>query len=211
MLSGGLDSASVAAVAASRTREPLQTFSLAISGDGFDESDAASQMAHHIGARHRSATLGPADLEPILHELAAHMDEPLADSSLVATWKLMQLVKSTGIKCVQSGDGADEILGGYPTYLAHQIAGPASPAKSVLRQIVSRLPVRANGVTKDYMARRFVEGLGQPWERRHQIWMGAWLQQVALIYTKVANVAFLTALYVLIVPLLLFFIFDLYF
>ena len=175
LLSGGLDSASVAAVAASRSTEPLQTFSLAISGDGFDESNAAAQMAQHLGSRHRTATLGPSELEPILQELSAHMDEPLADSSLVATWKLMQLVKSADLKCVQSGDGADEVLGGYPTYLAHQIAGPASPARAILHNIVTRLPVRSKGVTKDYMARRFVDGLGLPWQRRHQVWMGAWL------------------------------------
>ena len=175
LLSGGLDSASVAAVAAARSSDPLQPCSLQVQGPGFDESDGAAAMAKHIGAHHRTATLGPNELEPLLHAVGQHMDEPLADSSLIATWKLMQLVQSAGLKCVQSGDGADEALGGYPTYLAHHLAAPAVAAKPLLKALVSRLPVRNEGVTKDYMARRFVEGLGEPWQRRHQIWMGAWL------------------------------------
>lgn len=175
LLSGGLDSASVAAIAAAQSTQPIRTFSLAVTADGFDESENAAKMAAHLGAEHASASLGPSDLEPILSELILHMDEPLADSSLVSTWKLMQLVKSSGLKCVQSGDGADEILGGYPTYFAHQFAGTAGAAKGLLRRAVNRLPVRTNGVSKDYMARRFVDGLGAPWQRRHQVWMGAWL------------------------------------
>jgi asparagine synthase (glutamine-hydrolysing) len=177
LLSGGLDSASVAALAAQRNQGPIQTFSLAVSGDGFDESPAAAITAAQLGSIHRTATLGPGDLAPTLDAIAAHMDEPLADSSLVTTWRLMQLVSEHGIKCVLSGDGADEVFGGYPTYMAHRLAGPAGPAKSLLSRAVSRLPVRSSGVTKDYMARRFVHGLGLDWQRRHQVWMGAWLPE----------------------------------
>jgi asparagine synthase (glutamine-hydrolysing) len=177
LLSGGLDSASVAALAARRTQQPIQTFTLAVSGDGFDESPAAAATAAQLGAIHRTATLGPGDMAPILDAIVAHMDEPLADSSLITTWRLMQMVSEHGIKCVLSGDGADEVFGGYPTYLAHRLAGPASPAKSILSRAVGRLPVRSNGVTSDYMARRFVHGLGLDWQRRHQVWMGAWLPE----------------------------------
>lgn len=185
LLSGGVDSASVAAVAASRTNDPVHTFSLRIEGEGFDESDAAAQLASHIGAQHRTATLTARDLEPTLDVLSLHMDEPLADSSLVATWKLMELVQSAGLKCVQSGDGADESLGGYPTYLAHQLARPAEPARAVLRYAADRLPVGSNGVTADYMARRFVDGLGYAWPQRHQIWMGAWLPSELSLHAHV--------------------------
>jgi asparagine synthase (glutamine-hydrolysing) len=175
LLSGGLDSAAVAALAAAGSDRPLHTFSLSIAADGFDEKDAAAQTAAAIGATHHCASIGPTDLEPLLHAVTAAMDEPLADSSLIATWRLMASVKAAGLKCVLSGDGADEILGGYPTYLAHQVAGPASGVRRLLDQAISRLPVRTNGVTGDYMARRFLDGLGLPWQRRHQVWMGSWL------------------------------------
>ena len=177
LLSGGLDSAAVASVAASMTHDPIQTFSVSIASEGFDEGRAAAQTAAALGASHHSATLRPEDLAPILHQVTASMDEPLADSSLIATWRLMSLVREAGLKCVLSGDGADEMLGGYPTYLAHQLAGPARLLRGGLQRAVERMPVRTDGVTQDYMAKRFVLGLDQPWHRRHQVWMGSWLPE----------------------------------
>lgn len=177
LLSGGLDSAAVTAIAARMSPDPIHTFSLSIAADGFDERSAAEETARAIGTVHHSATLGPNDLEPLLHRITASMDEPLADSSLIATWRLMESVKEAGLKCVLSGDGADELFGGYPTYLAHQLAAPVAGLRGLLSKAVDRLPVKTNGVTSDYMARRFVEGLGQPWQRRHQIWMGSWLAE----------------------------------
>jgi asparagine synthase (glutamine-hydrolysing) len=177
LLSGGLDSAAVATMAARVSTTPLQTFSLSISADGFDEGEQAAHTAAAIGATHHDIKMGPRDLEPLLKEITAGMDEPLADSSLIATWRLMAAIKTSGIKCVLSGDGADEVLGGYPTYFAHRLAGPAAGARGLLKAAIARLPVRTNGVTQDYMARRFVLGLGLPWQRRHQVWMGSWLAE----------------------------------
>ena len=87
----------------------------------------------------------------------------------------MQTVARAGFKCAISGDGADEILAGYPTYFAHRLAGVSVPIRGALKSLVRKLPVSSAGVSNDYMAKRFVEGLGLPWQRRHQIWMGAWL------------------------------------
>jgi len=105
------------------------------------------------------------------------MDEPLADSSLIATWRLFELVSEAGLKAVLSGDGADESFAGYPTYLAHRLAPLAAPFHGALGSLTARLPVGRAGVSPDYMARRFVAGLGLPWARRHQVWMGAWLPE----------------------------------
>ena len=174
LLSGGLDSAAVASVAASMSQAPIETFSVSIASDGFDEGEAAAQTAAALGATHHTATLHSEDLAPLLRQVTSSMDEPLADSSLIATWRLMALVREAGLKCVLSGDGADETLGGYPTYLAHQLAGPARLLRGGLRHAVEKMPVRTDGVTQDYMAKRFVSGLDEPWQRRHQVWMGSW-------------------------------------
>jgi asparagine synthase (glutamine-hydrolysing) len=174
LLSGGLDSSTIAALAARRA-EDIFTFSVSVDAAGFDEAKEARAMAEALGARHKEVKLTPEDLPTILAEIGAHMDEPLADSSLIPTWKLMESVAQAGLKCVLSGDGADESLAGYPTCTAHQLAGLARPAKGVLSRLGPLLPTRFEGVSSDYMARRFVEGLDQPWPRRHQIWMGAWL------------------------------------
>jgi asparagine synthase (glutamine-hydrolysing) len=175
LLSGGIDSGSVAALAAARSDTPIHTFSMHVEGPGFDEGDAAVETARALGAIHHSATFGPGDLERLLVAIGASMDEPLADSSLLPTWKLMAAVRDAGFKCVQSGDGADESFAGYPTHLAHRLATAASPARALLRRVADALPVTEAGVSKDYMARRFVDGLGLPWHRRHQVWMGAWM------------------------------------
>lgn len=175
LLSGGLDSSFVAALAQARERRPIQTFSVAIDGQGFDEGPPARAAAAALGTLHREARLAPEDLPRLLDAITASMDEPLADSSLVPTWRLMELVREAGFKAVISGDGADEAFAGYPTTRAHQLAPLLSPVSGLLRGAVRKLPVRWEGVTPDYMVKRFAEGLGLPWARRHQVWMGAWL------------------------------------
>jgi len=175
LLSGGLDSTAVTALAQARRSRPLRSFSVSVRAAGFDEGAWARQAAAAIGTEHREVTLESGDLPRILDRIALHVDEPLADSSLVPTWRLMETVQHAGLKCVLSGDGADESFGGYPTLQAHRLAALAEPARRGLRRLVALLPTRHDGVTRDYMARRFVDGLGLPWARRHQVWMGAWL------------------------------------
>jgi asparagine synthase (glutamine-hydrolysing) len=178
LLSGGLDSSAVAALAQSKQREPIHTFSVAVDAPGFDESSWSRQVAGELGSHHHELRLGADVLEPTLDQLTRCLDEPLADSSLVVTWKLMEHVRATGFKSVMSGDGADESFAGYPTCLAHRIVEklPAvAPLGELLRPALRHLPVSSHGVSRDYMMRRFMDGMGLPWARRHQVWMGAWL------------------------------------
>lgn len=177
LLSGGLDSSLVTALAQARSRRPLHTFSLSVDFPGFDEGASARLVAAHLGTSHRTARLSAEDLGPTLDRVVAQLDEPLADSSLIATWRLMELVAESGLKAVLSGDGADESFAGYPTCLAHKVAGPGRLLAGPLRSALERRPAAQAGVSRDYMARRFVEGLGRPWARRHQVWMGAWLPE----------------------------------
>lgn len=182
LLSGGLDSSTVAALAQARNRQPLRTFSLSVDAPGFDEGAAARLVSAHLGTEHRSARLTAGELGPILDRVVAQMDEPLADSSLIATWRLMELVAEAGLKAVLSGDGADESFAGYPTCLAHKLAGPGRLLRGPLEVLLgskraSKGGASQGGISRDYMARRFVQGLDQPWARRHQIWMGAWLPE----------------------------------
>ena len=179
LLSGGVDSASVAAIGQARSHGTLRSFSVAIEAPGFDEGAEARLTAAALGTAHQELRFGVEQLEPTLDEIALQLDEPMADSSLVVTWALMNMVREAGLSCVLSGDGADESLAGYPTCRAHQLVQGMGPldrlARPALRGLVDRMGVGHEGVTRDYMARRFLDGLGQPWARRHQIWMGAWL------------------------------------
>lgn len=175
LLSGGLDSSFVTAIAQKRQRDPVQTFSVAVDAPGFDEGPAARAVAASLGTMHRELRFGPEDLGPTLELASAHMDEPLADSSLMPSWRLFELVREAGLKAVISGDGGDEAFAGYPTLRAHQLAELVSPGRALLQGLADRLPVSLEGVSPDYMAKRFAAGLGLPWARRHQVWMGAWL------------------------------------
>ena len=174
LLSGGLDSSTIVALAQASSERALRTFSVALDAPGFDESSEARRVAAALGTQHQEHRLGASDLAPLLDDIGRHMSEPLADSSLVATWALMKMVRDAGVKCALSGDGADESFAGYPTYLAHRIAPFARPARHLLGRVTSRLQTRHDGVTADYMARRFTSGLGADWAARHQHWMGAW-------------------------------------
>lgn len=173
VLSGGLDSTTVAAHAAAH--RPIQTFSVAVDAPGFDEAPFARRAAAALRAEHREVRFGPEGLGAVVDAALGHLDEPLADSSLLPSWVLYQLVAEAGIKCVLSGDGADESFGGYPTVHAHRLAPFARPFAPAASALLHRLPRRGEGVSPDYMARRFFAALEGPWARRHMAWMGAWL------------------------------------
>jgi asparagine synthase (glutamine-hydrolysing) len=177
LLSGGLDSAGVAAVARGLHQGPLDSFSVGVRAPGFDESARAAAIAAALGLRHHAIPMEVAEVGELAAAAAAHLDQPVGDSSIVPTWKLMGAVQAAGLRCVLSGDGGDESFAGYPTTWAHQLAPLADLAPGLVRAAVGRAPVRGEGVTRGDLARRFAMGLGRPWAHRHAAWMGAWLPE----------------------------------
>ena len=177
MLSGGIDSSAVAALAAARSREPIQSFALVSGEPSFDESGPARLMAEHIGARHREVRFSPGQLPEVLEALSAGLCEPIADGSLPSLWLLSAAIRAAGFKVALSGDGADEHFGGYPTYLAHRLAGAAAPGRPLLRRLAAQIPASTDNLSRGFLARRFAAGLGQPLARRNQIWLGAFLPE----------------------------------
>jgi asparagine synthase (glutamine-hydrolysing) len=176
VLSGGLDSTAVLALADRGRSERSHTFTVTMPEQpSFDESSPARLLAEHYDTRHQEIPLHAADLPEVLGWIEAGLDEPLGDSSLVATWWLYHHVRDAGFKAVLSGDGGDELLGGYPTYLAHRWARAAQPARCALQRAATMLPVSHDNVSSDYKLRRMAAGLGFPAARRNQIWMGAFL------------------------------------
>jgi asparagine synthase (glutamine-hydrolysing) len=176
VLSGGLDSTAVLALADRGRSERSHTFTVTMPGQpSFDESSPARLLAEHYGTFHHEIPLRAADLPGILAGIEAGLDEPLADSSLVATWWLYQHVHEAGFKAVLSGDGGDELLGGYPTYLAHRWSHLARPLRRPLGRALRWLPVSHDSVSMDYKLRRMVAGLEHPLARMNQVWLGAFL------------------------------------
>ncbi|MBC7543672.1 MAG: asparagine synthase (glutamine-hydrolyzing), partial [Candidatus Sericytochromatia bacterium] len=173
-LSGGLDSSTLVALMVEAGAPDIQTFAVAIDSPSYDEGAYAAAVARQLGTTHHEIRLRATDMSALLAESGRYLDEPLADASVVPTYLLSRLTREH-VTVALSGDGGDEILGGYPTYLAHQLAGwvPNGPWLGALRGLVDRLPAGERYMSWEFKAKRFLDGLGQPLPERHARWMGS--------------------------------------
>jgi len=165
-LSGGVDSGLLAALAAQESGERLRTFSIGFEERSFDELDRARVVASRLGAEHHEAILGP-DAAQLLPQIAAAFDEPYADSSALPADAVSRLT-AQHVKVALSGEGGDELFGGYQTYAADLLAPRLAPVARVVRPVVERIPSSSRRVSLDYKARRFVRAASMaPLERHH--------------------------------------------
>ncbi|MBK1644903.1 asparagine synthase (glutamine-hydrolyzing) [Thiocapsa imhoffii] len=113
-LSGGVDSALVAAMVTQELGRPLRTFSIGFGGTTETEHQYAREVAAHLGTDHHEDILSPDALE-LVHEIAARLDEPNGDSSCLPTYLLSRFTREQ-VTVALSGDGGDEVFGGYGRY-----------------------------------------------------------------------------------------------
>ncbi|MEM1208641.1 MAG: asparagine synthase (glutamine-hydrolyzing) [Planctomycetota bacterium] len=123
-LSGGIDSSVIATLAQQRLGEDggdrLRTFSIAMPAVGYDETPYATQVADHLGTDHTTLTTDPGDVMDDLSDLMAVCGEPTADSSILPTHWLSRATRAH-VKVALSGDGGDELFGGYDRYRAMRL------------------------------------------------------------------------------------------
>ncbi|HEY2355173.1 MAG TPA: asparagine synthase (glutamine-hydrolyzing) [Gaiellaceae bacterium] len=168
MLSGGVDSAALAALAAQETSEPVHTFTIGFEEKSFDERDDARLVALRYGTNHHELLVKP-DPELLLNALADTFDEPFADSSALPTYLVSQLA-AEHVKVALSGEGGDELFGGYYTYAADLLADRVAPLARVARPLVEALPSSSSKASFDYRAKRFVRAAHLPPLERHHGW-----------------------------------------
>jgi asparagine synthase (glutamine-hydrolysing) len=168
LLSGGVDSSVLAALAAQESSEPVHTFSIGFEERSFDELDDARTVAQRYSTRHEELVLRP-DAALLLPVLAEVFDEPFADSSALPTYLVSQLAASH-VKVALSGEGGDELFGGYYTYAADLLAPRFGGLAAIARPLVERLPTSTRRASLDYKAKRFVRGAGLPPLERHHAW-----------------------------------------
>jgi asparagine synthase (glutamine-hydrolysing) len=175
-LSGGIDSTLVAEAATRITGKPIATFSIGFENATFDESAYFNEVAKAIGSEHHVRILDADALVSMVPEIADRLDEPLADGSIYATTLLSRFAREH-VTVALSGDGADELFGGYPTYVAHALARhlPASvlaTLRSTSGAVHRLLRPKYDNLTADYKLKKFLDGLDADAVMRHMRWMG---------------------------------------
>ena len=175
-LSGGIDSSTVLAHLAEQLGPGVPAFALGHTDPEFDESRFARDTCRSFGAECHTLVLGEADLGEGLRRVAEGFDEPLGDASTIAT-HLLALHARRWVKVVLSGEGADELFAGYPTYLGHRVAGwyrrlPA-PLRQAARAAAQHAPVTMGNVGPAYLLRRFAAAAERDTLERHHLWLGS--------------------------------------
>jgi asparagine synthase (glutamine-hydrolysing) len=168
LLSGGVDSGTLAALAAEESSEAVRTFSIGFEDASFDELAGARAVAARYGTVHRELTLRP-DAALLLPALADAFDEPFADSSALPTYLVSKLA-AEDVKVALSGEGSDELFGGYYTYVADLLAQRIGPLASLTAPLANRLPTSTRRVSFDYKAKRFTAAAHLPPLERHHGW-----------------------------------------
>lgn len=155
-LSGGLDSSLIVAMMAEVSQRPIKTFSIGFTEKKCNELPYARLVASHFGTDHTELMVKPEPLE-ILPELVKHLDEPLADSSIIPTYYVSKMTRNY-VTVGLSGDGGDELFAGYSSYLGtllnHRLA---NNVPWLLRQLVSR---GAGLIPRKYAAKKHLLRLG---------------------------------------------------
>jgi asparagine synthase (glutamine-hydrolysing) len=175
-LSGGIDSSTILHYAAAATSSRLKTFSITFRGRSFDESEYVKQVAAHYGTDHHEFDLNPdRDLVSAIEEFAHFSDEPSADSGALPVWFLSKISRQH-VTVALSGEGGDELLGGYLTYIADRWAGlvrrfPRFARRAALK-IAQNLPVSDEKISLEYKLKRFLQGSLLPPDRAHLYWNG---------------------------------------
>jgi asparagine synthase (glutamine-hydrolysing) len=128
MLSGGLDSSLVVAIAMQQLGRRMHTFSIGFAQAAFDESAHARAVADHLGTEHHHYEIGPDDARATIDPILAHMGEPYAFPSAIASYHMYRLARQH-VTVALTGDGSDEIFAGYNRYKLFERFPDVDPAQ----------------------------------------------------------------------------------
>jgi asparagine synthase (glutamine-hydrolysing) len=176
-LSGGIDSSTTAAFAKQALGgAPLATFSIGFPDPAFDESPEARRVARHLDTQHHEGRLELDDARALLPEVAARLDEPFADASLLPTSLLCREARRH-VKVALGGDGADELFAGYDPFRALRFAEIYArlvprALHPAIRLMAARWPTSHGYMSTGFRVQRTLRGLSQPPALWNPVWLG---------------------------------------
>jgi asparagine synthase (glutamine-hydrolysing) len=180
--SGGLDSSAILHYAAAQTSGKLKTFSVSFAGRKFDESQYFREIARIYGTEHHEFDLNPdVELGSAIEDFAYYSDEPSADAGALPVWYLSRMTRQH-VTVALSGEGADELFGGYLTYTADRLVRPLSLLPARVRRTVRGaldryLPVSDEKISLEYKIKRLIEGSLLHPDEAHFFWNGTFSTQ----------------------------------
>lgn len=175
-LSGGVDSSTLVALMSELAPGNVRTFSVAFPEKAFNEEPYAGRVARHFHTRHHVVTADETALTEALGVLADTLDEPVADPAALPTF-LMSRFARREIKVALSGEGGDELFGGYPTYLGVRLAEhyrrlPGFLRRGLAAPLAGAIPVSSSAAPVGWYLRRFLAHAEREPAERHLIWFG---------------------------------------
>ncbi len=190
-LSGGIDSSTILHYASQASSSRLKTFSISFRGRSFDETAYIREIASRYGTEHHEFDLNPSiDLQGAVEDFAYYSDEPSADAGALPVWFLARMSREH-MTVALSGEGADELFGGYITYLADRAARLARRLPAASRRLAMRLmrhwPVSDDKISLEYKLKRFLEGSLLPPDEAHIYWNGTFSEPEKKAFSLAAN------------------------
>jgi asparagine synthase (glutamine-hydrolysing) len=170
-LSGGIDSSTIVGLMRELGASPLKTFSIGFEEASYNELPYARRTAQRFATEHEEFIIEPKALD-LTQKLIRHLDEPLGDFSIFPTFLVSQMSRPH-VKVILSGDGGDEVFGGYEHYQAQKIAAwrPVGLAGRLASPLVRPLPPSAKKKGAWNKLQRFLQGFEHGPENRHLRWM----------------------------------------
>lgn len=177
-LSGGLDSSTIAYYAQKNSTQKIKTFSIGFREKSYDESIYARTVATALGTDHYEKILDAKEALELIPRIADFLDEPMSDYSIIPTYLLSRFTREH-VTVALGGDGGDELLMGYPTFLAHRLAEVyqryfKTVGLGILKKVAGVLPASFGDYTFEYKLKRFLSGLSEPLPIRQEMWLAAY-------------------------------------
>ncbi len=191
-LSGGIDSSTVVALMQALSNRPVKTFTIGFSEKGYDEAIYAKKVARHLGTEHTELYVSPDKARDVIPRLPSLYSEPFADSSQIPTFLVSQMTREH-VTVALSGDGGDELFGGYNRYflmqrLWHKLRlVPAPIRKLIARGILAIPPNRWEKIMAGVPGRLLGARLSQPGDKMHKLAAILGAQDPYAIYLRLVS------------------------